>query len=67
MHYHYFTLEQRNALREVILSRLEDRERDPALDRLRAPDYGVCDTCGTDIPFSVLLGNPLLRRCAGCR
>jgi RNA polymerase-binding transcription factor DksA len=61
MHYHYFTLEQRNELAQV-MSGLPEAERKP----LNAPDYGVCEACGGDIPFVRLLADPRLRRCAAC-
>lgn len=61
MHYHYFTLEQRNELSQV-MSVLPEAERKP----LNSPEYGVCEACGGDIPFVRLLGNPLLRRCPAC-
>ena len=65
MHYHYFTLEQRSTLARL-LSELPDAERQSALERLHQPDYGVCETCGTDIPFVRLMSDPLRRRCLGC-
>ena len=66
MHYHYFTLEQRNALADVMRSRLPEPEIATALTRLRSPDYGVCESCSADIPFVRLAANPGLRRCAKC-
>ena len=36
------------------------------LERLHAPDFGVCEACGADIPYVKLIGNPTLRRCPGC-
>jgi RNA polymerase-binding transcription factor DksA len=65
MHYHYFTLEQRNALVDIIRG-LPETQRNSALDRLRSPDYGVCEACGGDIPFVRLVANPLVKRCPGC-
>jgi len=65
MHYHYFTLEQRSTLARL-LSQLPETERGSALERLQAPDYGVCDTCGGDIPFVRLMAEPLRRRCPTC-
>jgi len=62
MHYHYFTLEQRDAL-DKVMSGLPDTER----STLHAPDYGVCEVCGADIPFVRLLAEPLARRCPACR
>ena len=66
MHYHYFTLEQRNALSDLIHSRMTEPGMPDALQRLRTPDYGVCETCGADIPFIRLMGNPQLQRCTSC-
>lgn len=69
MHYHYFTLEQRDALAKRMHS-LNERERGiavgEALARLRSPDYGICEACGGDVPFVRLLDNPLARRCRRC-
>ena len=65
MHYHYFTLEQRSTLARL-LSALPEPERHPALERLHAADYGVCEACGADIPFVRLMADPLRKRCLGC-
>jgi len=61
MHYHYFTLEQRNVL-ERLMSGLSQAQRNV----LHSPDYGVCESCGADIPFVRLMTDPLLRRCPAC-
>jgi len=61
MHYHYFTLEQRNVL-EGLMSSLPQTQR----NSLHSPDYGVCESCGADIPFVRLMADPLLRRCPAC-
>jgi RNA polymerase-binding transcription factor DksA len=69
MHYHYFTLEQRETLYRVIHGQMSEertRERDLALERLRAPDYGVCEVCEGDVPYVRLLDDPLARRCGRC-
>ena len=66
MHYHYFTLEQRSTLARL-LSELPEAERQPALERLHAPDYGVCESCGEDIPFVRLMSDPLRKRCRDCK
>jgi len=66
MHYHYFTLEQRESLEREIRSNLMGPALDSALGRLRSADYGVCDTCGADIPFRRLRTDPLARRCPHC-
>lgn len=66
MHYHYFTLEQRDALSRQIRSLPWKEGAGAALDFLRSPEYGVCESCGDDIPFTRLLQDPLARRCARC-
>jgi RNA polymerase-binding transcription factor DksA len=66
MHYHYFTLEQRESLEHEIRSSLMGPARGSALERLHSADYGVCDTCGGDIPFRRLAAEPLARRCPNC-
>ncbi|HYL90636.1 MAG TPA: TraR/DksA C4-type zinc finger protein [Burkholderiales bacterium] len=66
MHYHYFTLEQRNVLAELMRSRIEEPGMAAALDRLRTPDYGVCESCGGDIPYARLALDPQLARCPAC-
>lgn len=68
MHYHYFTLEQRSALEQAIRSQLADPDmKQAALAHLRSPDFGVCESCGADIPFVRLAGDPTLKRCPACR
>ena len=66
MHYHYFTLEQRQSLEQTLRTSLAGPALDSALGRLHSADYGVCDTCGGDIPFRRLIADPLARRCANC-
>jgi RNA polymerase-binding transcription factor DksA len=66
MHYHYFTLEQRDALAGAIAARIGEPGMSTALARLHAPDYGVCESCGGDIPFVQLMHNPRLHRCPRC-
>lgn len=66
MHYHYFTLEQRDALAQAIRSRIDEPGMSAALEGLHTPDYGVCESCGGDIAFARLMANPRLRRCARC-
>ena len=66
MHYHYFTLEQRNTLAELMRSQISEPGMAAALERLRTPDYGVCESCGADIPFVKLAAKPGLRRCTRC-
>ena len=67
MHYHYFTLEQRNALAEAIRARAAEPGMAAAAERLHTPEFGVCEACGADIPFTRLMANPRLERCLGCR
>ncbi|MGQ0651909.1 MAG: TraR/DksA family transcriptional regulator [Betaproteobacteria bacterium] len=66
MNYHYFTIEQRSALERAMRTQLAGAELNLALERLRSPEYGVCEACGADISYIRLAGNPILRRCAGC-
>jgi RNA polymerase-binding transcription factor DksA len=61
MHYRYLTLEQRENLARLI------RAAAPKdLERLHTPEYGVCATCGADIPYVRLLESPAARHCAAC-
>ena len=66
MHYHYFTLEQRDALARRILETMRQETKPVALARLRSPEYGLCEACGGDIAFVQLIGNPLLGTCRHC-
>lgn len=66
LHYHYFTIEQRNALEESIRTRLAEPGMTPALERLHTPQFGVCEVCGADISFARLQADPALRRCVNC-
>ena len=67
IHYHYFTLEQRDTLEAQIRARTSS---DPALrlalERLHQPDYGVCIECGKDIAFVRLQADPDALHCADC-
>ena len=67
MHYHYFTLEQRGSLEAVIRDRLSGAGMHYALERLRSPEFGVCESCGADIPYVRLADDPLLNRCPACQ
>lgn len=68
VHYHYFTLEQRESLERRIRSRIEDAPTQAeTLQRLHSPDYGVCRICGADIPYVRLLDEPTALYCAACR
>ena len=68
MHYHYFTLEQRANLENIIRSQIGQQ---PAmagtLARLRTPEYGVCVRCGADIPYVSLMRAPALELCRTCQ
>jgi RNA polymerase-binding transcription factor DksA len=66
MHYHYFTIEQRNALEHAIRLRLREPGMHSAFDRLHTPRYGVCESCGADIAFIRLVADPTLTRCSAC-
>jgi RNA polymerase-binding transcription factor DksA len=66
MHYHYFTLEQRDRLAQAIRSRIGEPGMSTALVRLHDADYGVCECCGGDIAFVRLMRNPRLHRCERC-
>ena len=66
MHYHYFTLEQRNVLAELMRLRIAEPGMASALDRLRTPEYGVCESCGADIAYARLAVDPQLSRCPAC-
>ena len=66
MHYHYFTIEQRNVLAELMRARAAEPGMAAALERIHTPEFGVCETCEGDIPFVELQVNPRLRRCARC-
>ena len=66
MHYHYFTIEQRNVLAELMRLRATEPGMDAALERIHTPEFGVCESCEGDISFVELQANPRLRRCARC-
>ena len=65
MHYHYFTIEQREALEQLIRSQASGDTRE-TLRRLHSPDYGVCQRCGADIPYARLAAQPAALYCAAC-
>jgi len=69
MHYHYFTLEQRDALsRQILDLTAQDAGRKAsAIDYLHSPEYGICQVCGADIPYVRLLDNPFQKTCEHCR
>ena len=67
MHYHYFTLEQRDALERQIRSRIaHPGAQAEMLQRLHSPDYGVCCACGADIPYVRLMEEPAAPSCSAC-
>ena len=66
MHYHYFTIEQRNALAELMHERATEPGMQAALERIHTPEFGVCESCQGDIPFVQLQANPQLTRCDRC-
>ncbi len=67
MRYHYFTLEQRANLESVIRSQmLAPPALAGALERLHAPDYGICVRCGAEIPYVRLVQAPALQYCRSC-
>jgi RNA polymerase-binding transcription factor DksA len=66
-HYHYLTLEQRDALEKLIRCGIgAEPSVDAALERLRQPDYGVCIECGEDIAFVRLQADPAALHCEHC-
>jgi RNA polymerase-binding transcription factor DksA len=69
MHYHYFTLEQRDQLYRRIQESApkEAGGTNSALASLRESDYGICEACQADIPFVRLLKDPFQRLCGRCR
>jgi RNA polymerase-binding transcription factor DksA len=64
VHYHYFTLEQRDALEHAIRDQGDNAD---LLRRLHSPEYGVCESCGADIPYRFLIESPAARYCANCQ
>ncbi len=55
------------------LLRLKDRERklikkiDEALDRMSGNVYGICESCGGDIPYKRLKARPVTTLCIDCK
>ena len=70
MHYHYFTIEQRANLTHQMIGLVgkdsEPGRLDTALSFLRSPEYGICESCGEDIPYAKLFDDPLARHCRRC-
>jgi DnaK suppressor protein len=68
MHYHYFTIEQRESLERLIRARMaEEPEMKSVLARLHTPDFGVCERCGADIAFARLAEDPKATLCYACK
>ena len=68
MPYRYFTLEQRDHLEQAIRDlATTPTELTRALERLRSPDYGTCDGCGTDMPYVAMIEAPAATLCPACR
>ena len=69
-HYHYFTIEQSANLARQIISKIDTHAEpgrlDSALSFLRSPEYGICERCSGDIPYSRLFEAPLARFCRRC-
>ncbi len=42
-------------------------EVEAALARMRDGSYGICEQCGTTIPFARLQANPAALRCVACQ
>lgn len=63
MHYHYFTLEQRESLERLIRAGGQPE----LLRRLHTAEYGVCTSCGADIPYIRLLDSPAAVLCTACQ
>jgi RNA polymerase-binding transcription factor DksA len=42
-------------------------ELELALERLRAPDYGTCEACGSEMPYVAMLETPGATLCPACR
>jgi DnaK suppressor protein len=53
--------------------RIRERERkllkkiDEALDRMNASTYGICETCGGEIPYKRLKARPVTTLCIECK
>lgn len=68
MNYRYFTLEQRDHLEEAIRDlATSPTELTLALERLRSPDYGTCERCGSDMPYIAMIEAPAATLCPACR
>jgi DnaK suppressor protein len=45
----------------------ELRAVEAALARVHTPEFGLCEDCNAEIPFSRLSANPAATRCVGCQ
>lgn len=43
------------------------RSVDAALERLHQPEYGLCEDCDAEIPYTRLSANPVATRCTACQ
>ncbi|MBI1943189.1 MAG: TraR/DksA family transcriptional regulator [Betaproteobacteria bacterium] len=43
------------------------RSAEAALARLHEPEFGLCEDCGAEIPYSRLRTNPVATRCIDCQ
>lgn len=59
----------RDAVRsaEELRDTTELRGIDAALRRMETGHYGICSTCGTDIPLARLRAQPSAERCIDCQ
>ena len=66
-HHHYLTIEQREALEQLIRKTIPPGLRlDTVLKHLHSADYGVCIECGRDVEFVRLQEDPTLMHCRAC-
>lgn len=66
-HHHYLTLEQRASIERIMRSRIASPPQlKLALERLHAPDYGVCIECRKDIAYARLETDPDALHCQAC-
>jgi DnaK suppressor protein len=58
-----------NDLRNAEIARdvAELRGIDIALARMKSDQYGICSTCGIDIPLARLVASPTAERCIRCQ
>jgi RNA polymerase-binding transcription factor DksA len=68
----YFTIEQRESLKNELLAQNHSHEQlngdlQEALARLRSPAFGICTGCGGEITFRLLKANPFTTVCRQCQ